>query len=68
MIKDKLKLCFNDDNIGLTILAIIYLGSIVYLLLTALTPAGILMTLVATYVGYGWGFVKGQAKQKEDSQ
>jgi len=68
MFKDKLKLCFNDNNIALTILAILFGGSFVYLLLTSLTLAGIMSTLLALYVGYGWGLIKGQTKQKEDSQ
>ena len=68
MFKDKLKMCFDDNNIGLTIPAILFGGSFVYLLLTSLTLVGIMSTLLALYVGYGWGFIKGQAKQKKDNQ
>jgi hypothetical protein len=68
MIKEKLKLCFDDNHIALTIMAILFGGAFLYQLLTSLTLGGIMSTLLALYVGYGWGFVKGQAKQKEDNQ
>lgn len=70
MIRDKLKRCFDflTADIGATIMFLMFPGILLYLLLTSLSLVGIMSTLLALYVGYGWGFIKGQAKQKEDSQ
>jgi hypothetical protein len=68
MMKDKIKEMFSADNIRRTLISAVFIGSLIYLMVTSLVTSfsfGALITVgLAGYVGYCWGYIRGENSVK----
>lgn len=68
---EKLREAFNENNIGVTICFILFLGPLAYLFLKHTPLGSILMTAGIGYCCYAWGYMKGinseRKKQEEEN-
>jgi hypothetical protein len=67
-VKEKIKEMFSGDNISLTLLFAAFIGSFVYLMVTAFSIGALMAVGIAGYAGYAWGYLQGMKRQKAADQ
>lgn len=68
MIKDKIKEMISPDNISLTLLFAVFIGSFIYQMVTSFSLGALLVVGLAGYVGYCWGYIQGRDRQKPENR
>jgi hypothetical protein len=66
--KEKIKDLFSQDNIALTLIFGVFLGSIVYAIFTQMPFMAIVMMGVIGVSCYLWGYLRGEEHQKEKQE
>lgn len=66
--KEKIKDLFSQDNIALTLIFGMFLGSLVYAIFTQIPFGAIVMMGVIGVSCYLWGYLRGEEHQKEKKE
>jgi hypothetical protein len=64
MMKDKIKEMFSADNIRRTLISAVFIGSLIYLMVTSFSFGALITVGLAGYVGYCWGYIRGENSVK----
>ena len=68
MMKNKIKEMISADNISLTLLFAVFIGSFIYLMVTSFSLGALIAVGLAGYVGYCWGYIQGRDRQKAEDK